>query len=104
MTYYDLPADLQETYADLDEESKRYPLEFTDQCRVLRFKRNKAVGFAMDVLCCARDLNLNSLCIAAQRERWPLEDLRMFYRMSGYSLCGFLEVFVDGDNFSDLPQ
>jgi hypothetical protein len=103
MNYYDLPPDLQEEYADLDEASKRYPLEFTDKARSLRFKQNKAVRFAMDALCHSR-VNLNHLCIAAQREGWPLEDVRMFYRMSGYSLCGFLEIFIQGDNFSELPE
>ena len=43
MNYYDLPPDLQESYADLDEESKQYPLVWTPGRegqipRVIRFK------------------------------------------------------------------
>lgn len=85
MTYADLPEKTRKDYEDLDEISKSYPLEWDG--KVLRFKANRAVKFAVD------QINLNDLWREAQRNDWPPEELKIFYRMMGYSLCGFMEVF-----------
>ncbi len=89
MKFTDLDTKTQETYADLDEQSKRYPIEL-DASGVLRFKRNRAVVYAVD------HCNLNDLWIEAQRNDWAESDLKALYRMMGYSLCGFLEIFPKG--------
>lgn len=85
--YCDLPEDIQEVYSDLDDESKKYPLEWVGS--VIRFKRNEsaAIQYALD------HVNLNAMWTEAIKSRWPVQDMMMFYRMMGYSLCGFTEVF-----------
>ena len=85
LTFYNLPPDVQEAYAGLDDASKQYPLEMDG--KVIRFKANLPVKFCVD------HINLNDLWKEASRNDWPGEDLRQFYREMGYSLCGFLEIF-----------
>ena len=85
MTYHDLSPELQEAYADLDDESKSAPLEWRDG--VLRFKSNAAVRYALD------HTNLSDMWIDASRNEWPREDIMSLYRQMGYSLCGFCDVF-----------
>lgn len=98
MTYQNLDRKTREGYEDLDEISKRYPLIF-DGDGVLRFQQNRAVRFAADVLTHEEHgRNLNCMWIQAQREHWPMEDLRQFYREMGYSLCGFMDIFSGKGN------
>lgn len=85
MTYANLGKKTREDYEDLDEISKSYPLEWDGN--VIRFKANRAVKYAVD------HINLNDLFKEARRNDWPEEELKMFYRMMGYSLCGFMDVF-----------
>jgi hypothetical protein len=86
MTYSDLKGKAKADYADLDEISKAYPLEWTGP--VIRFKQNCAVAWLID------NASLNSLGRAYSIGNWPLEDMMQVYRMMGYSLCGFQEIFA----------
>jgi hypothetical protein len=96
MTYYDLSEDIRAAYADLDAISKNYPLEMDGV--VLRFRKNRAVCFM------AYSANLNDLLVMAYHQEWPIEDVRMLYRMMGYSLGGFCELFSDGGIYKGLPN
>ena len=87
MTYHDLPKELQESYADLDEESKQAPLTWRDG--VIRFAENIAVRYAVD------HCNLNDMWMEGIRNEWPIQDVMRLYRQMGYSLCGFMEVFTE---------
>ena len=87
LTYKDLPRETKKTYARLDHVSKQYPLEFIDG--VLRFKRNVAIQYCID------HISLNDMWVESSRNRWPITDLMTIYRMMGYSLCGFMEIFED---------
>jgi hypothetical protein len=93
MTYRDLDHELRTAYFDLDEESKRYPLEWDGN--VIRFKANAAVRWV------SRKIDLNALSIASQDADWPIQDVMTFYRMMGYSLSGFMDIF--GDHLPLVP-
>jgi hypothetical protein len=100
MTWYDLSPEWQEGYKDLDENSKRYPLKWFNDA--IRFKPNVIVRFLIDKLTEDKPrfhgdgrFDLNNLWNVAYKEHWPVEDMRQVYRMMGYSLSGFLEVFHD---------
>lgn len=84
MTYYDLPQDLQDMYAWLDDDAKNYPVEWVDG--VIRFKRNKCVDW-----CASRGI-LNDMWMAARKEQWPKKDIQFFYRQIGYSLSGYGDI------------
>lgn len=83
--FKDLDKKTQDAYDWLDENSRRYPLQVLHG--VLRFKGNRAVRFA--------SFDLNAMWLEAQRNEWPVEEMMEFYRMLGYSLCGFSEIFTD---------
>jgi hypothetical protein len=85
MNYYDLAPKQKADYELLDDASRAHPLEVKDG--VLRFVSNRAVRYAVD------RIDLNDMAKEANRNEWPLEDLMTFYRMMGYSLCGFLDIF-----------
>lgn len=57
--------------------------------RVIRFKENKIIKYLCDV----NKLDLNELAVQYANKMIPLEDYMQIYRMLGYSLCGFVEVF-----------
>lgn len=85
MTFDDLSEQEQRNYADLDAISKQ--AELIKDGTVIRFKPNRAILFAQS------RVNLNDMWVEAQRNDWPTEDLKLFYRGMGYSLCGFLDIF-----------
>lgn len=87
MTYRNLSPKLRQDYADLDLISKDYPLEW--DVGVIRFKKNWAVAWL------TRQVSLNDLARAHDTGNWPLEDMMMVYRMMGYSLCGFMDIFSE---------
>ena len=57
---------------------------------VVRWKRNDVVVVMID-----KYVDLNSLWIDFTKGNMPIEDMATVYRLMGYSLCGFIEVFGD---------
>ena len=90
MTYRDLPPTTREDYAELDDESKSCPLVI-DEHGTVRFKRNRVIDGAFD----AGLLDLNGIWENMVTNNLPMEDMMQLYRMLGYSLSGFMEVFID---------
>jgi hypothetical protein len=68
---------------------KRYPTIIDDH-GVQRFRTNKAVKFAIDAI------DMNVLWMSNP----PKNHLREMYRMIGYSVCGYAEIFP-GDSISN---
>ena len=90
MTYNDLRPGLREAYKNLDRAAKKALLELDGN--VLRFKGNKCVQF---YVLRSKNPSLNDLIVAAKEGGWPKSHLRKFYRMMGYSLDGYLDIFGD---------
>jgi hypothetical protein len=89
MIYFkDLSNAKQDEFSDLDEESKQTPLEWDGS--VIRFRGNLPMQYVLS------HININDLWDEAIRNKWPIKEMMRFYRMLGYSLCGFMEVF--GEN------
>ena len=85
MTYDDLLPHEKEMYRDLDLVSKRAPLE-RDKDGIIRFQSNWAVVWMV------RQISLNDLWMASRNGHQD-QELRQVYRMMGYSLCGFMDIF-----------
>jgi hypothetical protein len=64
---------------------------YEDDNGVYRFKRNKALWWAFE----SGMLDLNKLWVAFVNHGFPLEDMMQIWRMLGYSLGGFEEVFAE---------
>jgi hypothetical protein len=62
--------------------------EHADNRRVVRWKSNAVVDLMVD-----KYVNLNDLWRDFYEKKLPIEDMATVYRMMGYSLCGFIEVF-----------
>lgn len=62
---------------------------------VRRFKRNWAVSLMADAASRGRKFDLNDLWMIYDscKSKERLEQLKDFYRMLGYSVCGFHEIF-----------
>lgn len=75
----------------------RYPghpviLTGTDDARCLRWKGNTVIELMTDHENVNR-VDLNKLWADFSKLDLPIEDMATVYRMMGYSLCGFLEIF-----------
>ena len=85
---------IRKEYGDLLDMYPDYPVEMTDggSNLVLRWNRNIIIDkiFNMKMM----DLNL-LWATMNQQSKEEIEDLSTVYRMMGYSLCGFIEVFGD---------
>ena len=80
-------------YGDLLDMYPDHPVEiadFHDTRRVVRWKANSVVRVMID-----KYVNLNDLWVDFQIGKMPVEDMATVYRMMGYSLCGFVEIFGD---------
>jgi hypothetical protein len=88
MTYKDLTPELQEAYSSLDKNAKKALLVWDGD--VLRFKANECVRYYVGL----PFTSLNDMWAVAIGKGWPRSDLRKFYRMMGYSLSGYLDVFA----------
>jgi hypothetical protein len=84
---------IREEYGDLLDMYPDYPVELVggvDGRRVLRWKRNIIV----DRLFTLNMVDLNRLWKTVNgNNKQEVDDMATFYRMMGYSLCGFIEVF-----------
>jgi hypothetical protein len=82
---------VQKDYGDLLEMYPYHPVEiadFQDTRRIVRWKANSVVRVMID-----KYVNLNDLWVDFQVGKMPVEDMATVYRMMGYSLCGFVEIF-----------
>ena len=71
----------------------------TDDARCLRWKANTVVALMTDHQSTNR-IDLNKLWQDFIDKQLPIEDMATVYRMMGYSLCGFQEVF--GEYIDDI--
>jgi len=95
MTYKDLTPREQKFWANLDSVSKAYPL-VRDRRGVLRFESLPVVALLAEYYASRSEgHNLNQLWLEAECNHWPVESVRILYRMMGYSLTGFVEIFAD---------
>lgn len=69
----------------------RYPLHpVVMEDKVVRWKGNDVVRLMID-----KYIDLNQLWADFYRSDLSIEDMATVYRMMGYSLCGFLEIFEE---------
>lgn len=61
--------------------------------RVQRFRANKVVRDLLDAATEGRKLDLNEIWITAQKGSYSRDEMHELYRLIGYSVCGFAEVF-----------
>jgi hypothetical protein len=87
--FKDLDSKLKNLFTGLDYKSKKYPLELSDNKPVC-FKGNRSCKYMFNLL---DDLQIDDLWVQFYNEHWPLEDIMEFYRICGYSIQGFLEIF-----------
>ncbi len=81
---------IREDYGDLLDLYPDHPVVIDPRGsrRVLRWKANAVVNHMTTNL-----VDLNDLWRTFLEQKMPLEDMAAVYRMMGYSLCGFEEVF-----------
>lgn len=84
---WELRADreIQKSYGDLLALFPHHPIERVKG--IVRWQVNPLMRWISE------RIDLNEMCVAAQRNQFSADDYMKFYRDMGYSLCGFLEVF-----------
>lgn len=70
--------------------------------RVQRFKTNRVIRDLLDAATAAKKLDLNDIWIRAAKGAYCKAEMQQFYRLIGYSVCGFSEVFVDDEVGSSM--
>ena len=61
---------------------------------VQRFKSNRVISVILDSASAGLKLDLNEIWIMAQNGCYSKEEMMELYRLIGYSVCGFSEVFA----------
>lgn len=89
--FKDLDDKLKTLYNGLDYKSKRYPIELSDNNSIY-FKGNRCCKYIFTLL---NDWQIDDLWLEFYKEAWPLEEIMNFYRFSGYSLKGFIDIFEE---------
>jgi len=64
-----------------------------DDDGVLRYRENKVVSWLRE----SRNQCMNEIAVMHQRGMFTLEDMMEFYRLIGYSLSGFEEIWHEKD-------
>jgi hypothetical protein len=72
---------------------KRYATVLVDN--VQRFPQNRIIRDLLDAAQAGQKLDLNGIAIRAANGAYCKEEMRELYRLIGYSVCGFSEVFED---------
>jgi len=72
---------------------KRYPTVLVE--KVQRFPANRIIRDLVDVARDGRKMDLNEIVIRAAHGAYCKEEMHELYRLMGYSVCGFSEVFED---------
>ena len=86
--------EIRKNYEDLLDMYPDHPVELKDggSNLVLRWKRNIIIDRIFDM----KMMDLNLLWATMNQDsNEEVEDMATVYRMMGYSLCGFIEVFGD---------
>jgi hypothetical protein len=79
---------------------KRYPTVTVD--RVQRFRANRIVRDLLDAARDGHKLDMNMIIVRAAHGDYCKEEMHELYRLIGYSVCGFSEVFEGDSVGSDL--
>lgn len=81
---------IREEYGNLLDKYPDHPVVMSTgrSGRVVRWKGNSVIELIVE-----RFLDMNTLWTEVHQHDLPIEDLATLYRMMGYSLCGFVEVF-----------
>lgn len=79
---------------------KRYPTVMVG--KVQRFQVNRIIRDLLDAAREGRKLDLNDIAVRAGNGGYCKEEMHELYRLIGYSVCGFADVFVDDSVGSDL--
>jgi hypothetical protein len=69
---------------------------------VQRFRPNRIVRDLVDAAREGKKLDLNDLWIRAARGAYCKAEMHQLYRLIGYSICGFSEVFEDDEVDSSM--
>lgn len=72
---------------------KRFPTVLVD--KVQRFPENRIIRDLVDAARDGKKLDLNEIAIRAHRGNYCKAEMHELYRLIGYSVCGFSEVFED---------
>lgn len=72
---------------------KRFPTVLVD--KVQRFPANRIIRDLVDAARDGLKLDLNEIAIRAAKGMYSKEEMHELYRLIGYSVCGFSEVFED---------
>jgi hypothetical protein len=70
--------------------------------RVQRFPENRVISDLVDAAREGRKLDLNEIVIRAASGRYCKDELHELYRLIGYSISGFEEVFETDEISSDM--
>lgn len=60
---------------------------------VQRFRANRIVRDLVNAACEGKKLDLNEIALRAARGGYSKAEMQELYRLMGYSVCGFSEVF-----------
>lgn len=74
---------------------KKYPTVLVGEPPVQRFPANRIIRDLVDAAREGRRLDLNEIVVRADRGSYSKEEMHELYRLMGYSVCGFSEVFED---------
>lgn len=91
--------DDRKSYATVN--GKRYPT-IIDEDGHPRFPGNRIVRHLLEQAKAGRGYNLNDLATDYGTGLFSKEEIQEFYRLIGYSVCGFSEVFEEDD--VDCPE
>lgn len=62
--------------------------------KVQRFRANRIVRDLLDAATKGKKLDLNEIWITAHKGGYSRDEMHELYRLIGYSICGFSEVFL----------
>ena len=80
---------------------KKFPTVTRDD-KVQRFPENRIIRDLLDTARNGLKLDLNEIVIRASKGIYCKEEMHEFYRLLGYSVHGFEEIFEDDNISSDL--
>lgn len=73
----------------------KYPTVVVDG--VQRFRENRIIRDLVDAGREGRRLDLNEIAIRTDKDRYSRHEQQELYRLIGYSICGFAEVFDEDE-------
>lgn len=76
---------------------------FTDEHGTLRFRCNAIIRDLVDAAREGKKLDMNDIALRTGSGRYTKNDQRELYRLIGYSIGGYGEIFLD-DDIEDEPE